>query len=355
MDQLLLPYIQATGESERQERLDELLLLYAAPVIRNTLRLKLGFYVDQSGASAYNPDAEDLYQEIMAKIIQALNDLRSESKGTEIERFRDYVFRVASNACVTFLRAKSPARRRLKDNVRVVLIRHPDLAIWKTEGDYLCGFTVWHRTSKPLSSKREFLLDESKLNLFRSTRFSQADLSQFPLPRIIAELFDWIDGPVELNTLVNSLARLLNVKDQYDEPIDSESEIVPDPRAARPSLPISSRAEETQLLRRLWELLKQLPKEQRDAYTFRFHDDDGNDLFSLLLESEIVDLRHLAGTFGRSVQEIRRLRSRMPMDGASAAAELGVLPSQVHKWRFLAAKRLKNELLLTIGERKIKF
>src|SRR6266542_6714542 len=159
MDQLLLPYLQASDESERQERLDDLLLLHGAPVIRNTLRLKLGFYVDQSGASAYNPDAEDLYQEIMAKIIQALNDLERKSKSSEIERFRDYVFRVASNACVTFLRAKSPARRRLKDNVRVVLIRHPDLAIWKTEGEFLCGFTVWQQT-KTVSPKRESLLDE---------------------------------------------------------------------------------------------------------------------------------------------------------------------------------------------------
>jgi RNA polymerase sigma factor (sigma-70 family) len=352
MDQLLLPYLQASDESERQERLDELLSLYAAPVIRNTLRLKLGFYVDQSGASAYNPDAEDLYQEIMAKIIKALNDLQSESKRSEIERFRDYVFRVAGNACVTFLRTKSPARRRLKDNVRVVLIRHPDLAVWKAEGDYLCGFTVWQQTRKPVSSKREFLLDESKLALFRSTRFSQTDLSQISLPRIIAELFDWVDGPVELNTLVNSLARLLNVKDPFDEPIDSEAEILPDPRAGRRSLPISTRVEEIQLLRRLWETLNQLPKEQRDAYTFRFHDDDGNDLFSLLIESEIVDFPQLGETFARSVQEIRRLRSRMPMDGASAAAELGVSTSQVHKWRFLAAKRLKKELMPVLGERK---
>src|SRR6266498_4543015 len=353
MDQLLLPYLQASDESERQERLDDLLLLHGAPVIRNTLRLKLGFYVDQSGASAYNPDAEDLYQEIMAKIIQALNDLRSESKRSELERFRDYVFRVASNACVSFLRAKSPARRRLKDNVRVVLIRHPDLAIWKTEGDYLCGFAVWQRTRKPVSSKREFLLDESKLALFRSTRFSKTDLTQIPLPKVIAELFDWIDGPVELNTLVNSLARLLNVKDRFDEPIESESEILlPDLQVGRPSLAISTRAEEMQLLRQLWEVLKQLPKEQRDSYTFRFHDDDGNDLFSLLIEAGIVDLRQLAGTFGRSAQEIRRLRSRMPMDGASAAAELGVSTSQVHKWRFLAAKRLKKELMPVLGERK---
>jgi DNA-directed RNA polymerase specialized sigma24 family protein len=287
----------------------------------------------------------------MAKIVQALADIRRQSKASEIERFRDYVFRVAGNACVTFLRAKSPARRRLKDNVRVVLIRHPDLAIWKTEGDYLCGFTVWQRTNKPLSSKREYLLDESKLALFRSTRFSQADLSHIPLPRIIAELFNWIDGPVGLNTLVNSLARLLNVKDQHDEQID-ESEILPDPRVARPSLPITTRVEEMQLLRELWEILKQLSTEQRDAYTLRFHDDDGNDLFSLLIETGIVDLGQLAETFGRSVQEIRRLRSRMPMDGASAAAELGVSPSHVHKWRFLAARRLKNELQPKIGEGK---
>jgi RNA polymerase sigma factor (sigma-70 family) len=353
MDQLLLPYLNTTEESERQRHLDELLLLYAAPVIRNTLRLKLGFYVDQSGASAYNPDAEDLYQEIMAKIVQALNDLRRESKVSEIERFRDYVFRVASNACVTFLRAKSPARRRLKDNVRVVLIRHPDLAIWKTERAYLCGFTVWQQIRKPVSPNRESLLDESKLALFRSTRFSKTDLTQIPLPRVIAELFDWIEGPVELNTLVNSLARLLKVKDRFDEPIDNESEILlPDPQAGRPSLPISTRAEEMQLLRQLWEVLKQLPKEQRDAYTFRFHDDDGNDLFSLLIESEIVDLAQLGETFARSVQEIRRLRSRMPMDGASAAAELGVSSSQVHKWRFLAAKRLKKELMPVLGKRK---
>ncbi len=88
MDQLLLPYLQASDESKRKVRLNELLLLHAAPVIRNKLRLKLGFYVDHSGASAYNPDAEDLYQEIMTKIVQALNDLRRESKGSEIERFR---------------------------------------------------------------------------------------------------------------------------------------------------------------------------------------------------------------------------------------------------------------------------
>ncbi len=67
MDQLLLPYLQASDESERQQRLDELLLVHAVPLVRQALRQKLGFYVDQSGINPHNQDAEDLYQEIMTK------------------------------------------------------------------------------------------------------------------------------------------------------------------------------------------------------------------------------------------------------------------------------------------------
>ncbi len=58
-----MPYLQATDESERQEHLDELLLVYAAPVVRHLLRLKLGFRVNPFGVNPHNQDAEDLYQE----------------------------------------------------------------------------------------------------------------------------------------------------------------------------------------------------------------------------------------------------------------------------------------------------
>jgi hypothetical protein len=43
MDQLLLPYLQASDESERERHLDELLVVYATPVVRRILSLKLGF------------------------------------------------------------------------------------------------------------------------------------------------------------------------------------------------------------------------------------------------------------------------------------------------------------------------
>ncbi len=353
MDQLLLPYLQATEESERQQRLDELLLLHAAPVIRHILRFRLGFYVDQFGISPYNPDAEDLYQEIMARIIQTLDDLKSASTGSEIEHFRQYTSRVAANTCINFLRAKSPARRRLKDNLRLLLIRHPDFAFWKAEAEFLCGFAVWMGRSRSLSSEPEILRSDEKLADFRSTRFLGENITQAPLSRIIAELFEWIGGPIEIDTMVNLLAALLNVKDHSVESIDHDGPYPePEPRVARTEVSTSSTVEEHDLLRRLWQAVKRFPSEQRDAFCFRFQDDSGNDLFSLLIEFGIATLPQIAQGFNRSAQHIRRLRSLMPMDGATAAAELNASRSQVNKWRYLAVKRLKKEILPIADQKK---
>src|SRR6266581_943585 len=112
MDQLLLSYVQATDESERQRKLDELLIVYASPVVRQTLRSRLGFHVNQFGVNPYNPDAEDLYHETIAKVIEVLTALPAGPR-TEIEDFEKYVARIAINACLDYIRAKSPARTRL--------------------------------------------------------------------------------------------------------------------------------------------------------------------------------------------------------------------------------------------------
>src|SRR3982074_3290624 len=122
MDNLLLPYLKATDESERQQQLDELLVVYAAPVVRQTLRQKLGFHVNQIGVNPYNPDAEDLYHEIIAKIIELLATL-PETPRTQIEKFEHYVAGIATNACLDYMRSKSPVRTRLKYSIREILNR----------------------------------------------------------------------------------------------------------------------------------------------------------------------------------------------------------------------------------------
>ena len=130
MDQLLLPYLQAVDESERQECLDDLILIHATPVVRKILRSRLGFHVSRHGTNRSNHEAEDLYQEILTKIVQTLNDLETASRSTEVEDFRRYVTSIAINTCIDFLRVKSPTKYRLKHNVRDIFSRHPDFAVW---------------------------------------------------------------------------------------------------------------------------------------------------------------------------------------------------------------------------------
>jgi RNA polymerase sigma factor (sigma-70 family) len=340
MDALLLRYIQAPDELERQERLAELVVLHASPAVRHALRQKFGFYVDQCGINPYNQDAEDLYQEAIAKIVETLNELHHSSSKGEIEHFRQYSSRVAMNVCVNFLRAKSPARRRLKENLRLLLIRHPEFAIWKESGNYFCGFAAWRDSNMPSWQPDTTVIDEKTAQL-RATRFSQSEIKRGSLARIVRELFEWTGAPVELDTLVKTLATILNLIDHPLVSIDAQL----DPERFSPTIvSYNSQVEEKEVLSRIWQAVIRLPAEQRDAFCFGFEDERGSDFFSLLIEAQVITLPKLVAVFDRSSAEIIRLRSQMPMDGATIAGELRVSRGQVNKWRFLAVRRLRKEL-----------
>lgn len=345
MDQLLLPYLQASEESERQEHLDELLMIHAAPVVRQALRRRLGFYVDQRGTNSHNQDAEDLYQEIMAKIVQALHDLRSPSAKTNIQNLKQYVSRIASNACNDVLRTKSPVRARLKNNLRFLLANHRDFAVWKMEAETLSGFAVWRDTSKSQSSQKELFDIEEKLPNFRSTAFPGENIKKVPLSKVVAELFQWLGSPIELEALVNIVATLLDVKDHPVESIDDHTLAYIETRIADSTLHSSSRLEEQALLRSLWQALRELSAQQRDVFCFGFEDHAGRDLFTLLLEAEVMTFRELAQELGRSTEEIVGLWSKMPMDDEDIAVEMNTTRAQVYKWRFRALERLRKGLL----------
>ncbi|MGH9971492.1 MAG: RNA polymerase sigma factor [Pyrinomonadaceae bacterium] len=345
MDQLLLPYLEASDESERQECLDDLLMVHAAPVVRQALRRRLGFYVDQRGINPHNQDAEDLYQEIMSKIVQALHELKNPSAKTDIQNLKQYVARIASNACNDVLRTKSPSRARLKNNLRFLLTNHRDFAVWKIDGETLSGFAMWRDTSNSLSSQRELFDIEERLPGFRSTRFRNENIKQVPLATIVAELFEWIGSPVELDALVNVVATLLDVKDHPVESLDDHTLAYVETRIADSTLHSSSRLEEQALLRSLWQALRELSTQQRDVFCFGFEDQAGRDLFTVLLEAEVVTFRELAKELARSTETIVALWSKMPMDDEDIAVEMKTTRAQVYKWRFRALERLRKGLL----------
>lgn len=338
-----MPYLTARDEQQRQQHLYELLTLCAAPLIRQVLRRRLGFYVSAQGVNEGNQDAEDLYQEAVTRVVQVLDQIDS-SSGIGIENFALYVSRIASNTCTDFLRAKCPARNRLKDGLRHLLKRHKDLVSWDGDGEILCGFAPWRNSRKSSFSDQPFQESETKLESFRSLHFPDEDVRLAPVSQIVAELFHWIGGPVELDVLVRMIAYLLDIKDEHIESLD-------DPSPARCDAHFSSRAgsgefhvEANELLACLWHAVRALPAEQRDAFVLSFEDEAGQDLFTVLRAAEIVNWDELARGMDRSVQDVVRLRGRMPMNGADVADELRTSRENVYKWRHRAIRRLKTEL-----------
>lgn len=336
MDNLLLSLLNAQDEQERQQRLDELLTIHAAPIISQVLRQRLGLYVNVQGVAKSNHDAEDLYQEAMTRMLQILRgDL------TTIENFERYVGRVTSNICTDFLRSKYPRRARLKNALRDVFRRHKDLASWQYQNETLCGLAAWRNTGKHVVSGYDV---DTKLDAFLSAHFAGEDVRAVPLSRIVAELFDWIGSPVQLDVLVRMLAYVLDIKEQriesFDDHVAAEYEV--NFRGSTRSTELDVQTNER--LGQTWHIVKRLPPKQRDAFVLRFEDPAGRNLFTALLAAGIVDWKDLAEGLGRSAGDLVDLWMYMPMDSETAASELNTSVNNLYKWLFRARRRLKAEL-----------
>jgi len=346
MDNLLLPYLSAENESDRQQRLEALLLVHAAPRIRKILRRRLGLFVTAQGVNEQNNDAEDLYQETMTKIAQALHDLSTLPGQADIKDFSKYVNRVTVNVCIDFLRSKSPERTRLKDSLRDLFKRHEELVAWMHQGEILCGFVIWRNTGKTFFSEQQPADLEGRMDSFRAARFPHEDITRAPITQVIAELFDWLGGPIEIDALVAMMAVLLGLQEQRIESLDDESRISREAHFLASAVRSDSDARTKELLTLLWDSVKRFPAAQRDVFCLSFEDLDGQDIFTLLLSNDVITVTELARDLGRSIEEIILLSERIPMDSETVARELKVARSNVYKLRFRAIQKLKSQPFL---------
>lgn len=149
---------------------------------------------------------------------------------------------------------------------------------------------------------------------------------------------------MQIDVLVRMIVYLLRVKDQPIDSLDDPSPPRCDGYFVADIQSLESHVRANELLRNLWKAVTRLPREHRDAFAFGFEDEAGQDLFTTLLAAGIVSWTELANGMGRSVQELVRLRMRMPMDTAGVAAELKASRENIYKWRFRAIQRLRTDL-----------
>lgn len=347
MDQLLLSYLNSTEASECERSLSELILLHASPLVRQTLRHRLGFFVSQSGANPNNPEAEDLYHDTLAKIIERLNEAKANPHASVIRDFRQYVTRVATNVCHDHLRTKSPARARAKDKLRDLLDRHPDFSIWKNDANVtLCGFRAWHNRNSTGDSNEGMRQLKDNLELFTASEFPGEIVLHISLTRLVAGVFNQVGSPVDVEDLVDVVSNLQGIKDYPMESIDDDEQHW-ERRLIDSNVRCDTRLEAREMLKLLWDEIRQLPQKQRDAICFSFEDASGDDLFTLLLDADVAMLPQIATEIERTLERVLILWEQMPMDSQSLAAELNTTRPQINLWRFRALKQLEKQLTLS--------
>ncbi|MDQ3687245.1 MAG: sigma-70 family RNA polymerase sigma factor [Acidobacteriota bacterium] len=345
MNLILLSFLQANEESERERLLSELILVHASPLIRHTLRQRLGFFVNHAGTNPNNPEAEDLYHDVITRLIAKLHELRTNSGKDTISNFRQYVASVAANACHDYLRAKSPARSRLKNNLRDLLDHHSDFSLWKDDvNEYLCGFAAWRNRELSQAASKNLRRLQEMPGEFKIEVLQRQDVRRVPLMGVVAEIFNRVEGPVKLESLVEILAVLLEVKDHPVESLDSH-DTYPDRRFTDSTFGCETRVELREILRQLWEEIRRLPPKQRDAFCLSFADENGDDLFSLLINAEVVTLPRLAEELGLTHERLLTLWKVLPMGNEALAAELGATRAQINKWRHRALRQLRKMIM----------
>ncbi|MEP7338468.1 MAG: sigma-70 family RNA polymerase sigma factor [Acidobacteriota bacterium] len=344
-DSVLLAYLHSTDDAERKRLEGELLQSFAAPLIRRTLRQRLGFYVDQSGRNPNYPDAADLFQDVQLCLLQKLSELHSQRNTNHIGNFGHYVVRVAINSCNEYLRHKTPERSSLNHNLRDLMSRHRDFGIWKGENNkLLCGFAVWksQRTNAIQSIPAE--KSDEIIEALQRAGLARQDIQRFPLTKIVSEIFNQIGHPIEINCLAETMAALLMIKDLPPESLDQNEE--GDSRELVASGPApDAQVEGREMLQQMWLELLRMPPIQRTVVCFKFSDHNGEDFFHLILTAKIATLDELTYAFGLTCEELIELGKQLPMDTAALADHLGIARPLVSKWHHRASKRLIERLM----------
>lgn len=412
MDAILLAFIQSTqaGGSDRQvDLLERLIVEEAAPIVRRTIRHRLHFHLSDRGMCPVNPDAEDLYHDILMRLVRALNRMAVAENPPNIQDFRQYVLRVAANGCHDYLRSRYPRRTRLKDRIRDQLERHPEFDLWRSERDeMLCGFAGW-RDRPPV--RREALGEAGQLI---NIRLPLSGRKSGQLVILLRHLLTMIQGPVDLEAMVAVVADLLEISEDRYQSLDAgfiqvesadgvpgadeggarwsrrrdtrgetfsqygapaHSQFVPSSNdqsetaagegrlegvtlpdflawAARPEpnqengeVGMDRRFDERIALRRMWEIWITLPPRPRETFFYSFSTSRGEDLLTLLFQARVATPSEVARVLDLPLEVLMERWREMPMRNVDLANQWGVDRQQVNKWRFQALKMIEKRLL----------
>jgi RNA polymerase sigma factor (sigma-70 family) len=333
--------LQATTEAESERLLALLISDHAAPIIRETIGYKLGLFAHRAGGGRHDPQAEDIYQDVVVHLLARLNECKASPQESAIGNLRGYVAVATYHACYRHLRRKYPQRHMLKNRLRYLLTHQAGFALWEDEdGDMCAGFAAWRSSQAARGAD----------DLRRLVREGQAVVPPAALTEearrerpaeLLAAIFNYVGGPLRLDELVNAVAELWGITDRPAEVAENEAQIarLPDPRAS-----VEVEAERRTFLQRLWSEILQLPARQRAALLLNLRDAHGRDCIAMFPLTGIASVRQIAAALELPAAQLAELWKHLPLDDASIAARLALTRQQVINLRKSARARLARRM-----------
>lgn len=301
MDSLIDRYLRADEEGS-QDLLANLLVDRAEPTARRVVagQLRAPRWTEM--------DREDAVSTVTIRVTRRLRELRVDPTDGEIQDFVSYVATVAYNACFEQLRSRAPLRASLSARLRYLAKRGATLRLERGDrGDWIC----WPES--PPENAREAA--------FRLTEAVRQELGE---------------GPMPFSELVEAVSHRLGEVDRAepDEPLS----------VADPSPSQEKRVDDVEILRRLWEEVRELPPRQRAALLLNLRDASGREMTSLLPAVGVASWDEVARCLGVEGGDAERLLADLPRDDAFIAEWLGVSRRQVINLRKAARARLARRL-----------
>lgn len=333
------PEGKPSGSAEKTHRrdIDELISVYAEPVIKKVMLHRLNLYFNSHRKGLNHPEAEDLYQTVILKLVSYFGDNRNALLTQDICQMSSYVAAVTHNVCNDFLRTKYPEWTRLKNSLRELIRRRSDLSSWTIENHTLCGFSCWEGRAENNEAVGQMVeLVRKDANVYETEKLT--DLIKLPLSKQVTELFYRVEGPLEIDHLVQIIAKLRGVKDCLSESLDDEDlsglQIIESPGRYYENIEVK------ELLLKIWMAACELPLNQRKAFIFTSKDYREDSLVHRVIREQVITITQVCKSLNITRDKLISIWHDLPMDIPAAAVELGTSTRMVAKWRHRASKKL---------------
>jgi DNA-directed RNA polymerase specialized sigma24 family protein len=346
IDDRLRPLMTADGE-QFDAFLQEVIEEYADPLIRKIIGAKLHVSSIEHHDHFDSDAVEDLCQEAIVSLMAYLRTSRQDPADYHIKSFDEFVATVAFNVYNKYLRRKYPQRHKLKRQLYYLLTHRDELALWKESYDRISGFPEWKNVR--LAQRHSKALDElgdDEWN-FAKSKLNGLPPPRVPLDQLLAGLFEWLDHPLEFDLLVDTVSGLLKIKDQPNQNNFGDGEGGKDSKfglglAVEPSDP--KRVNLQEVLKRLWEEIKELPIKQRWALLCNLRDEHGDGLINALPLCGIASPQQIARSLEITLEELSELWDQFPLRDAEMGKRLGIGSQQVISLRKSARERLARRM-----------